>query len=167
MNRLIRLGTAATAATLALATTFAMAQGAPPSPEAQAKTAIETRQSVFKLISNQFGPVSGLMRSQTAPFDAAAVALNGERIEVLAGMIPELFARDTREFKNINTAALDSIWESQADFKGKADALVTAAGKLAAAAKGGDRAATAAAAGEVGRACGACHDAFRAKPPGR
>lgn len=163
MNRLIRLGTAAT---LALASTLAMSQGAPPSPEAQAKTAIETRQSAFKLISHQFGPVSGLLRGQSAPFDAPAVALNAERIQMLAGMLPELFERDTREFKNINTLALDGIWASQQEFKSKADALAKAAGTLAAAAKAGDRAAATAAAGEVGRACGSCHDDFRAKPPG-
>lgn len=163
MNRLIRIG--ATAA-LALASTLAISQGAP-SPEAQAKSAIENRQAVFKLIAQQFGPISGLMRNQQAPFDAEVVARNAGRIEVLAGMIPELFERDTREFKDLTTAALDGIWESKADFGGKADALVKAAASLSAAAKGGDRAATVAAAGEVGRACGACHDAFRAKPPGR
>lgn len=163
MNRLIRFGTAAT---LALASTLAMSQGAPPSPEAQAKSAVENRQAAFKLISHQFGPVSALLRGQAAPFDAPAVALNAERIQVLAGMLPELFERDTREFKSVTTLALDGIWASQADFKSHADALATAAGKLAAAAKGNDRAAATAAAGEMGRACGSCHDAFRAKPPG-
>lgn len=97
MNRLIRFGTAAT---LALASTLAMSQGAPPSPEAQAKSAVENRQAAFKLISHQFGPVSALLRGQAAPFDAPAVALNAERIQVLAGMLPELFERDTREFKS-------------------------------------------------------------------
>jgi cytochrome c556 len=164
MNRLIRLGTTTA---LALASALAMAQGAPPSPEAQAKSAIDTRQAVFKLISNQFGPVSVLMRNRDAPIDLAVVARNAERIQVLGGMIPELFERDTREFKNLTTAALDGIWGAKADFNGKADALVKAAASLAAAAKGGDRAATVAAVGEVGRACGGCHDAFRAKPPGR
>lgn len=163
MNRLLRIGTAAT---LALASTLALSQGAPPSPEAQAKSAIENRQAVFKLISSQVGPVNALMRNQSAPFDAALVARNAERIQVLAGMIPELFERDTREFKTLNTVALDGIWNSQADFKTKSDALASAAGKVAAAAKTGDRAATTAAAGEIGRACGSCHDAFRAKPPG-
>jgi len=162
MNRLIRLGMAAT---LALASTLAMSQAGPPSPEAQAKTAIEARQAAFKLISNQFGPISGLARNQQV--DPALAARNAERIQMLAGMLPDLFTRDTREFKTINTAALDGIWNSQADFKSKAEALGKAAGNLAAAAKGGDAAAMAAAGREIGSACGACHDAFRAKPPGR
>jgi cytochrome c556 len=162
MNRLIRLGVATA---LALTSTLAMSQAGPPSPEAQAKTAIETRQAVFKLISNQFGPISGLARGQQV--DAALAARSAERIQVLAGMIPELFQRDTREFKTLNTIALDGIWSSQADFKAKAEALGKAAGNLAAAAKGGDAAAMTAAGREIGGACGSCHDAFRAKPPGR
>jgi cytochrome c556 len=162
MNRPLRLFSAAA---LMLASSLAMSQAGPPSPEAQAKTAVENRQAAFKLISLNFGPISGLMRNQAV--DPAVVARNAARIESLAGMLPELFERDTREFKSIQTAALDGIWNSQADFKTKADALVAAAGKLAAAAKAGDSAATSAAAGEVGRTCGACHDAYRAKPPGR
>jgi cytochrome c556 len=161
MNRLLRFGTAAT---LALASTLALSQGAP-SPEAQAKSAVEARQAVFKLIANQNGPLSGLTRNQAV--DAGLAARNAERIQVLAGMIPELFERDTREFKSVNTAALDGIWNSQAEFKTKADALATAAGKLAAASKANDRAGMTTAAGEIGRACGSCHDAFRAKPAGR
>lgn len=161
MNRLLRFGTAAT---LALASTLALSQGAP-SPEAQAKSAVEARQAVFKLIANQNGPLSGLTRNQEV--DAGLAARNAERIQVLAGMIPELFERDTREFKSVNTAALDGIWNSQAEFKTKADALATAAGKLAAASKANDRAGMTTAAGEIGRACGSCHDAFRAKPAGR
>ena len=42
-------------------------------------------------------------------------------------------------------------------------ALTTAAGALVTVAKTGDKAATLKAAGEVGKACGACHDNYRAK----
>ena len=162
MNRLIRIGVAAS---LAAVSVVAFSQMGPPSPEAQARTAVEARQAVFKLITNQNGPL-GALRNQAAPFDAAAVARSAERMQVLAGMIPELFERDTREFKDIKTAALDGIWGAQADFKSKADALAQAAGAVVTAAKSGDRAATAAAAGQIGRTCGGCHDSYRAKPPG-
>lgn len=162
MNRPLRLFSAAA---LMLASSLAMSQAGPPSPEAQAKTAVENRQAAFKLISLNFGPISGLMRNQAV--DPAVVARNAARIESLAGMLPELFERDTREFKSLTTASLDGIWNSKADFAAKADALVKAAGSLKTAARGGDRAATVAAAGEMGRACGACHDAYRAKPGGR
>lgn len=159
MNRLYRFGVAAA---LAVVSAAAFSQGAP-NPAAQAKSAIETRQGLFKLIANQNGPIGGMLRNQV-PFDAAVVARNAARIQVLSEMIPELFARDTREFKDVKTGALDGIWNSQADFKTKADALTQAAAALATAAKGGDKAATLKAAGEVGKACGSCHDSFRAKP---
>lgn len=159
MTRLTRFGVAAV---LAMASAAAFSQGAP-NPAAQAKSAVETRQGLFKLIAQQNGPIGGMLRNQV-PFDAALVARNANRIQVLSEMIPELFARDTREFKDIKTGALDGIWNSQADFKTKADALTQAAAALNAAAKSGDQAATLKAAGEVGKACGSCHDSFRAKP---
>ncbi|MET0280453.1 MAG: cytochrome c [Steroidobacteraceae bacterium] len=160
MNRLSRIGAAAT---LAAVSALAFSQGGPPTPEAQNKSAIEARQGLFKLLANQNGPIGGMQRN-TVPFDAAIVARNAARIQVLAGMIPELFTRDTHEFKDVKSTAMDNIWTSQADFKTKSDALVTAAGNLAEAAKGGDKATTLKAAAEVGKACGSCHDSFRAKP---
>jgi cytochrome c556 len=156
MTRLIRFGVAATLAAISVT---AFSQGAPPNPD---KTAIETRQGVFKLIANQNGPIGGMFRAN-GTFDAAVVARNAERIKVLAGMIPELFTRDTRQFKDVPTKALEGIWAGQADFKTKADALVAAADGLAAAAKTGDKDATQKANTAIGQACGACHDAFRAK----
>jgi cytochrome c556 len=156
MNRLTRFGVAATLAVISVA---AFPQGAPPNPD---KVAIETRQGLFKLISNQNGPIGAMFRPN-GTFDAAVAARNADRIKVLAGMIPELFARDTHNFKDVPSRALDAIWTSQADFKAKADALAAAAEGVAAAAKTGDKDATQKANAEIGKACGGCHDAFRAK----
>ena len=155
MNRLTRFGVAATLGAVSL---VAFSQGRP-DPD---KTAIETRQAVFKLISNQFGPVAAALRGGSVSPEVAA--RNGERIKMLAGMIPELFQRDTRQNKDVKTLALDGIWNSLADFKTKADGLATAADGLIAAGKSGDNAAIQKAAGDMGKACGACHDNFRAKP---
>jgi cytochrome c556 len=129
----------------------------------QDKSAIETRQAVFKLISNQNGPIGALNRGNTPP-DLAVVARNAARIQMLAEMIPDLFARDTHADATTKTAALPAIWTSMPDFKTKADALAKAAAGVAAAAKTGDAAATKTAAAEIGKTCGGCHDAFRAKP---
>jgi cytochrome c556 len=156
MNRLIRIGVAAAVATISV---VAFAQMARPNPD---QVAIDTRQSLMKLISNQFGPIGGMLRKQV-PFDAAVVSRNAGRIAVLAGMAPELFARDTRQFKDMKTQALDGIWNSQAEFKTKADGMVTAVEALAATAKAGDEAATMKAAADAGKACGACHDDFKSK----
>jgi len=167
MNRLTRIGIAAAlAAVSALAISQAppaAGPGGPPNPEAQAKSAIETRQGLFKVIANQNGPI-GAMQRGTRDFDAAVVARNAARIQTLSEIIPELFTADTRAIKTFKTGALDGIWNSQADFKAKADGLTKAAAGLVEAAKGGDKATTLKAAAEVGKACGACHDNFRAKP---
>lgn len=157
MTRLIRIGVAATIAAISV-TAFSQGAG-PPNPN---KTAIEARQAVFKLINAQNGPMGQMLRGQGA-LDAALVTRSAERIKMLAGMIPEVFTVDTRQYKDTPTRALDSIWTSQADFKTKADALVTAADALIAAAKTGDKAAVSTASQNMGRACGGCHDAYRAK----
>lgn len=161
MKRLMSLGLAA-ALSVASFATIAAEEAAPPSPEQVANSAILTRQGDFKLIAYNFGPIGGMLRNRV-PFDAAVVAKNSARIEVLAGMIPELFQNDTRKAGTAKTAALDGVWTGAADFKGKADDLQKAAAALTAAAKGGDQKATLAAAGAVGKACGSCHDSYRAK----
>ena len=139
----------------------AMAQGAPPTPEQKAQTAILTRQGLFKVQVFVFGPVGGMLRG--APFDAAVAQKAAARIQVTGGLIPELFATDTHTFAGTPTKAREGIWTNKSDFDGKANDLVKAAADLEAAAKSGDEAATKKAAGAVGKACGACHDQFRDK----
>lgn len=158
MKRLISIG-------LTAALSVAIAHAAEPaqrSPEDIAKSAIETRQGLFKVMSSVFGPVGGMMRNQV-PFDAAVAEKAGARIATLGGIAPDLFQNDTRKFTSIKTTALDGIWNSLPDFKTKADDLVKAANELSAAAKSGDKAATLKAAGAVGKACGSCHDSYRVK----
>lgn len=61
------------------------------------------------------------------------------------------------------TKALPTVWSDMPGFQ-KASANASAAyDKLAVAAGSGDVAATAAAFGDVGKACGACHATYRAK----
>jgi cytochrome c556 len=159
MKRLISIGLITA---LSVATVYAAEPAAPPTPEAQAKTSIETRQGLFKLLSFNMAPIGGMLRN-TVPFDAAVVARNAARIEQLAAMIPDLFIADTRKTAgSTRTAALEGIWTSQADFKAKADAMGQAAAALVAAAKTGDKDATMKAAQGM-RACGNCHDTYRLK----
>jgi cytochrome c556 len=116
---------------------------------------------VFKLIGNQNGPLGGMNRPNAPAPDLAVVARNAARIQMLADMIPELFATNVTPAATVKTRALPGIWTAQADFKAKADALSKAAGAVAAAAKSGDAAATKTANAEISKACGACHDAYR------
>lgn len=168
MNRLSRIGISAA---LALATTLAISQAPPgpggpggPNPEAQARAAVETRQAVFKLIGNQNGPIGGINRPNAPAPDLALVARNAARVQVLADMIPELFTANTTAVTTVKTRALPAIWTNAADFKTKAEALSKAAGAMADAAKKGDVTAAKAAGADVGRACAACHDAYRGPP---
>ncbi|GJM12938.1 MAG: cytochrome c' [Pseudohongiella sp.] len=130
-----------------------------PTPAQQAAAAAETRQSVFKLLYFNLVPIAGMARG--APFDAELAAKNGRNIAALAPMIPDLFAAmDTREF-DVETEALDVIWEDPAGFAEKAQALFEGASNFAEVAAGGDRAATLGAFRGLGGGCGNCHDDFR------
>lgn len=61
------------------------------------------------------------------------------------------------------TKALPAIWTDMAGFQAANKAADVAYDKLAAAAGSGNLEALTAAFGETGKACGACHDKFRAK----
>ncbi|MES2624097.1 MAG: cytochrome c [Pseudomonadota bacterium] len=133
-----------------------------PTPEQKAATDIANRQAVFKLLSFSNAPLGGMARG-TTPYDAAAAKAAAERIQVLAAMIPELFAADTTGPVSAaaKTRAADTIWASKADF----DMLAADLGAGAAAAleilntqgEAGVKDAVAA----IGPKCGACHDRFR------
>lgn len=129
----------------------------------EATKAVENRQAVFKLIGWSFDPVGKMLKNQMK-YDAATVQKSAARLEVLAPMITEAFAVDTRgKAAGVKTKARDGAWTNAADFKAKNDDLVKAVAGLGAAAKGTDEKAFKQAAAAVGKACGACHDSFRDK----
>jgi len=137
----------------------AMAADSAPTPEDQAKNAVDVRQSIFKLQGWNMDPMAGMLRRRI-PFDAKVIAQNADRIAHLAAMIPDAFNADTRKF-NVETEALPLIWDQKDDFDKKAGDLVMAAKALAMTAAGGDQGMTIRAVANVGKACGACHDKFR------
>jgi cytochrome c556 len=61
------------------------------------------------------------------------------------------------------TKALPTVWSDWAGFQAASKNADAAYDKLAVAAGSGDMAALTAAFGDAGKACGACHDKFRAK----
>jgi cytochrome c556 len=158
MNGFTRIGVAAVGSLIVASAV--MAQGAPPTPEQQAQTAVLTRQGLFKVQNFVWGPVRAQLLG--APFDAAVIQKAAERLQVTGSLIPEVFVRDTHTFTE-TTKAREGIWTNKSDFDAKAADLVKASADLEAAAKSGDQGATKQAAGAVGKACGACHDQFRDK----
>jgi len=88
------------------------------------------------------------------------IAAHARAISEGAAMIPDIFPQGSGDG---DTDALPSIWQDWAKFEAAAMTLKTTADKLASAAGTGDMAAIGAAAGEVGKACGGCHEPFRKK----
>ena len=120
---------------------------------------VKQRQSAMTLIGKYWGPLAGMMQGK-APFDAAVAQRNAHYLEVLAEMPWDGFAESTKDTQE-KTRALPAIWTDAAKFKEGADRLRSTTAKLAQSSK--DEASFKAAAGEVGKACGACHENFRSK----
>ena len=149
-----------TVTALLLSAVAAAEDPVPSTPQQAAEQATLLRQGLLKAVGWAFsGHVGAMMRKQT-PFDAAVVQKNAQRIRQLAEMLPEAFQYDTRKFQ-VKTRAKETIWSSQSDFATKADELRKAAGALEDAARSGDEAKAIAAAYVVGKACSACHNAYR------
>lgn len=125
----------------------------------RAQAAVEVRQSLLTLLKSNFGPLVGIARDQI-PYDAPYVQKNAMRMQQLAAMMADAFSRDTRG-TGVETEALDRIWEEPALFADKIATLESRIETLRARARGDDPAAVKAAIGDVGKACGSCHDDFR------
>ncbi len=126
---------------------------------AQAKpdVLVKQRQSAMTLIGKYWGPVNGMAQGKV-PYDAAVVTRNAGFLDALTQMPWDGFHASTKDEKS---RALPAVYDDAAKFKEGQDRLRGAIGKLVAAK--GEEGAVKAAAGEVGKACGACHEGFRAK----
>jgi len=65
--------------------------------------------------------------------------------------------------KGEKSRALPAVYDDKAKFDSSASALENETSKLVAVSRSGDEAAVKAQIGAVSKACGACHDNFRAK----
>ena len=148
------------AASLALA--FGAGSGYVVNTFAQAKpeVLVKQRQSAMVLIGKYWGPLNGMAQGKV-PFDAAVVARNAAYLDALSQMPWDGFTADTKDTAE-KTRALPAVFTDTAKFKEGQDRLRASVTKLVAASKGGEDAFKGAA-GEVGKACAACHENFRAK----
>ncbi len=122
--------------------------------------AVEVRQSLLKLVRWNLGPLGDMARGR-APLDIERVGLNAARIEGLFGMMGDAFATDTRG-ADVETDALDRIWEESEQFAEKISAARQAAADLAEVAGTGDEDSVRAGIGGLARTCGSCHDDYKA-----
>ncbi|MEM6707557.1 MAG: cytochrome c [Pseudomonadota bacterium] len=132
---------------------------AAPSEADRAAYMVGTRQSAFHLMGFYMGPMGAMARGK-APMNAEMVANNAARIAALAPMVSEAFRLDTRAY-DVETAALDSIWDNVEDFTAKAGATAEKATALATLAASGETDGLRPAIGALGKTCGSCHDDYK------
>ncbi len=122
---------------------------------------ITYRQKVMGAVGGHMGAMSTIIKGQGG--DMKHFAMHADAMAALARMAQSVFPKDSTQMEG-KTKALDAIWEKTADFAKVRDNFVVYADKLAAAAKGGDKAAIGAALGELGKnSCKACHTDYKGK----
>jgi len=127
--------------------------------QAKPEVLVKQRQAVMTLQGKYIGPLVGMLKG--APYDANVVARNAAYLDALSQMPWDGFVESTKGEKN--TRALPVIYSDPGKFKQAQDQLRTAVGSLVAASKAGNEGTVKAAIGDIGKACGNCHDNFREK----
>ena len=140
------------AAATVLASGAAMAQAKP-------EILVKQRQAAMTLIGKYWGPMGAMMQGK-APYNAQVVQRNAGFLDNLSRMPWDGFDPATRDAKS---NALPVVFSDQAKFREAASRLESEASKLYAVSRSGDEAAVKAQMGAVGKACGGCHNDFRAK----
>ena len=133
----------------------AMVGGATVAP-AQADV-IKQRQDNRKETAATMRSIKGVI---DAKGDVKAVVASAAKLKQLENAFDKMFPPGSDKG---DTKALPAIWTDQAGFMAASKNADAAYDKLAVAAGSGDLAAVTAAFGDPGKACGACHDKFRAK----
>lgn len=139
---------------IAIAAVLALPATAQLKPEDQVKQ----RRSAFAVIGYNFASL-GAMVQDKKPYNREEAQRNAALIAALADYPRHFFGEGTDKIGD--TKAKPEIWQKRADFDAKMDKMVTAAKALPQSA--GDAAALKKAFPDVGSACKACHDDYRAK----
>ncbi|MGE0725651.1 MAG: cytochrome c [Alphaproteobacteria bacterium] len=143
-------GLAATVAVAAVAT----AQQSP-------QQVIEARQNAMKSFGAEMKAIGDGAKAGSLSKDEAV--MRSKKLNDLANQAHSWFPRGSGPESGVKTRALPAIWEKPADYRAAIDKFGLETAKLVAAAETGQNATVAAQHGEVGKACGACHNGFRAR----
>jgi len=125
--------------------------------------AIWARQGFMNLVSWTVGPLFGMAKGDVA-YDAEVAKTRAELLQQLYQYpFPTLFIEGTaKPDRPGKTRALPEIWQTpdkfQAAFAHERELVAALAGQV-----GNGQPALAAAVGDLGKGCGDCHTAFRAK----
>lgn len=123
---------------------------------------VAARQAAFHLSGAAMGNMKAAIERGDDPKSQAYAARGVAR---WARALPTMFPPATEGIGP--TRAKAAIWAGKPDFEAKAAAYAEAAGALAEAAAGGDKAAFAAAHAATAATCKACHDLYQAPPAAR
>jgi cytochrome c556 len=99
------------------------------------------------------------MAQDKKPFSKEDAQKSADLVAILATVPKNYFGEGTDK----DTKAKPEIWAKRADFDAKMDKMIAETGKLPAVVRAGDMAAFKKQVGDVGAACKACHDEYRAK----
>ncbi len=117
---------------------------------------VKERQDNRKQTAAAMRAIKGIIDAKGATTDAVAQAAKLKTLEIaFVKMFPAGSDKDSK--------ALPTVWSDSAGFMAASKASEVAYDKLSAAAGSGDMAALTAAFADAGKACGGCHDKFRAK----
>ncbi|HYF22236.1 MAG TPA: cytochrome c [Caulobacteraceae bacterium] len=118
---------------------------------------VRARQAAFHMSAAAMGNMRAAVEAGREPSQQAFAARGVAR---WAEVLPTMFPEETRGVGPSRARA--EIWTNKADFEAKAAAYATEAGKLAAVAKAGDRAAFELQFKAATATCKSCHDAYQA-----
>jgi cytochrome c556 len=117
---------------------------------------VKQRQENRKEAAATMRSIKGVIDSKG---DVKAVVASAAKLKQLENAFDKMFPAGSDK----DTKALPTVWSDSAGFQAASKNADAAYDKLAVAAGSGDLAAVTAAFGETGKACGACHEKFRAK----
>jgi cytochrome c556 len=140
------------AALLAIGSTSVTAQ------QMKAENQVKYRKAAYQLMNLNFGSLDA-MAEDKKPFNKQEAQRNADFVAMLATVPKGFFGEGTDK----DTKAKPEIWQKRADFDAKMDKMVSEAQKLPGVVQGGDMAAFKKQVADVGAACKACHDEYRAK----
>ncbi len=130
---------------------------------ADAKSAIDFRQSAMKIYKWYLGPMAGMVKEKS-PYDAAGFRSNAAGLAKAASLdLTAGFPANTFSDSEDDTDAKPEIRENWEDFTSKYEAFREASEKLMAVSIGGDLAAMKQQFAAAAKTCKGCHDDYREK----
>jgi cytochrome c556 len=119
---------------------------------------IEYRQSLMTLLGWNMKSMGAMMKGKT-PFDEGVFARHAQDLAAIASL--DLISGFPEDSDQGETDARPDIWLDLEDFEKKFKTLQQTSSALKEAASGADKARLKTAYGEVGKACKACHRAYK------